>query len=136
MSIEAEPEENAFELDDLVIQPSALSTSIKTPPKAVPRKELFARITKRHCKLLAGVDRVSTVILFHYLMICSIQAYNRPFVLPVEYLARETGMNRRSQVRALRNLAGTGIIKIERENFHSLPTITIPGTTKTNRRAT
>ena len=136
MSIEAEPEENAFELDGLVIQPSALSTGTKTSPQAVPRKELFARITKRHCKLLAGVDRISTVLFFHYLMMCSVQAYNRPFVLPVEYLVKETGMSRRTQVRALRSLAKTGIIKIGRENFHSLPTITIPGTTKTNHGAT
>ena len=141
MSVEAEPEENAFELDDLVIKPDKLSTSskpTKRSPKAPgrPQGELFARITRRHCALLANVDRISTVIFFNHLMMCSIKEFNRPFELPVEDLTKDTGLDRHQQLDALNDLAKVGIIKLERRGRYELPFITIPGTSKAVRITT
>jgi hypothetical protein len=126
--VNTESEDNEFTLEGL--KPRAASAGT-TASKAKPRpvSELFARITKRHCALLLN-QRGTSVIIFNYLMMHSVKMYNHPFELPVDYLTRETGMGRHAQLRALRFLARTGIIKIAREGRYSLPLITIPGTTK------
>jgi hypothetical protein len=142
MSAESDgPEENAFELDGLIARPKTANS--KAAPKAElsrprkpRRKELFARITRRHCMLLVNVERISTVILFNHLMMYSVKVFHRPFELPVGCLAKETGLNRRAQIRAMRDLAKIGIVKVERETPHGLPVVSIPGTTKSNRKAT
>lgn len=132
-------EENAFELDGLVVKPKTGKTSPKATHKASSRskKDLFARITKRHCTLLATVERPATAWpIFCHLMMCSVKVFNHPFALPVDYLTKETGMNRRAQVRALHALANTGIIKIGRGSRYTPPLITIPGTTKAGCKTT
>ncbi len=131
MSIETEPEENAFELDGLIAKSGSTSAGNKasTNPARRPTVELFARITKRHCALLAN-ERGCDIIVFNHLMIHSVKSFNRPFDLPVDYLTKETGMSRRAQLRALRNLAKAGVIKIGRGSRYSLPLIAIPGTPK------
>jgi hypothetical protein len=137
MSVEAGPEENAFELDGLTIKPNATLAGAKPSTKVVlrPAVELFARITKRHCALLAN-ERGCDIIIFNHLMICSVTSFNRSFELPVEYLTKETGMDRRAQLRALRNLAKTGAIKVARGSRYGPPQITIPGTSKGGYKAT
>ncbi len=131
MSIKVKPEENAFELNGLIVKPSATSAGAKASTKAAlrPPVELFARITKRHCALLAN-ERGCNIIIFNHLMIYSVKSFNRPFELPVEHLTKETGMNRRAQLRALRNLAKTGAINVGRGSRYDPPLITIPGTSK------
>jgi hypothetical protein len=139
MNVEADPEENAFELDGLVIKPKATSgkaTRGATPRASRPKNELFARITEWHDVRLIKVKSRTTIILFHYLIRHSIKVFNHPFELPVDYLAKEIGLNRRRQLRAVRDLVRVGIVKIERENFHSLPIISIPRTTKTRHKTT
>ena len=72
------PEENAFELDGLVIKTKAASG--KAPSKKAPKRrkaELFARITERHSALLAKTKCVPASILFHHLMMYSITVFNR-----------------------------------------------------------
>jgi hypothetical protein len=134
MKADTDQEENAFD-DSVVIKTKVASGKAPSKKAAKRRKaELFARITEHHCVLLADVKHAPAVILFHYLMMYSVTVFNRPFHLPVEYLTKKTGMNRRPQLRALRNLAEAGLVKTERENLHSLPVVTIPGTTKTNRK--
>jgi hypothetical protein len=137
MSIKAVPEQNAFELDGLIVKPDATSDGAKAFTKAAPRPtvELFARITRRHCALLAN-ERGCDIIIFNHLMIHSVTSFNRPFELPVDYLAKETGMDRRAQLRALRNLAKTGVIKVGRRSRYGSPTITIPGTSKAGCKTT
>jgi hypothetical protein len=80
MSIEALPEENAFELDGLIIKPKVASAGAKASTKPAPRPpvELFARITRRHCALLAN-ERGCDIIIFNHLMIHSVTSFNRPF---------------------------------------------------------
>jgi hypothetical protein len=133
---EIDPEENAFD-EGVVIKKK--TTSSKAPSRKTTKRrkaELFARITERHCMLLADVKHAPAVILFCHLMMYSVTVFHCPFKLPVEYLTKKTGMNRRPQLRALRNLAETGLVKTERENLHSLPVVVIPGTTKVNRKTT
>lgn len=137
-----EAEENAFELDGLVIKPEAAggkvarrASKLRAPSRS--KKDLFAMVTKRHCALLANVERPAIAWpLFCHLMMCSVRAFNHPFALPVDYLIKETAMSRRSQVRALRALAETGIIKVGRGSRYSPPLITIPGTTRTGCKTT
>jgi hypothetical protein len=138
MKTETDPEENAFELGGLVAKPTAASSKTAPSRRAAPRPkaELFARITRRHSALLADVDRVSTVIIFHHLMMHSVKVYHRPFELPAEYLTGETGMNRRQQLRAVHSLAKIGIIRISRERHNAPLIIAIPRTTKPGRKAT
>jgi hypothetical protein len=137
MSTKAVPEENAFELDSLIVKPNATSGGTKASTKAAarPTVELFARITRRHCALLAN-ERGCDIIIFNHLMIYSVTSFNRPFELPVDYLARETGMDRRAQLRALRNLVKTGAIKVGRASRYGPPLITIPGTSKAGCKTT
>ena len=80
--------------------------AVKASRKASPRRkaELFARITERHFEMLASVERSSSIIIFGLLMIHSVKMFHRPFELPVEYLAVKTGMGRRQQLRAVRDL--------------------------------
>jgi hypothetical protein len=136
VSTEAEPEENEFTLEGLVASRGTTSAARAAPKAAHKRGELFARITERHSALLAGVKGVHPVILFHYLMMYSVKAFHRPFELPVEYLTRKTGMDRRQQLRAVRNLVEIRIIKTGRGGRYDLPLITIPGTTKNGRKTT
>jgi hypothetical protein len=138
-----DPEENAFELDSLVAKPKVASrrTSHRAAPRR-PKQELFARITRRHCTVLAKADCASTVIFFQYLMMCSIKVYNHPIDLRdprVKDLIEETGMNRRRQMRAVRNLAKIGIIRTEgcgRGRYSSALLISIPQTTKKTSKTT
>jgi hypothetical protein len=129
------------ERHDLTADVFAKTDGIATtnaPRKASPRPrgELFARITERHCALLAGVEGPSTVILFNYLMMYSVRVFHHPFELPVDYLTKKTGMSRRQQLRAVRMLVEVGIVKDGREKRFALPVIVIPGTSRTARKAT
>jgi hypothetical protein len=120
-------EENAFELDGLVVKPKIGKTSPKAAHKAAarPRRELFAPVMEWHDDRLLKVTRLATVILFHYLMRRSVRESNRPFELPVDYIAERTGMSRHQQLRAVRNLVRVGLVKIERKAPHGLPTVSV-----------
>jgi hypothetical protein len=142
--VNAQDEENPFEIDGIVVKPTTANgkTSSKAARKATlkaaqPKKELFARITAQHRVLLSTTRRPATAWpLFVELMMWCVKEYRKPFALPVDHLAKEIPMSRRAQLRALRDLANTGIIKIGRESRYKLPLITIPGTTKPWRKAT
>ena len=112
--------------------------AVKAWRKTSPRRkaELFARITERHFAMLAGVERSSSIIMFGLLMIHSVKMFHRPFELPVEYLTEKTGMDRRQQLRAVRDLGRVGILKDARKKRYALPFITISGTSKAGRKAT
>ena len=110
----------------------------KASRKAAPRPkaELFARITERHCVLLADVESPSSIVVFGLLMIHSVKMFHRPFELPVEYLTEKTGLNRRQQLRAVRDLGRVGILRDVRAKRYASPLIVIPGTSKTGRKPT
>jgi hypothetical protein len=93
-------------------------------------------ITKRHLALLSAVPRpaVAWPLFSHLMMFSVVEAGNQPFPLPVEYLTKETGLDRPAQQRSLRDLAKTGIVRTTREDRYGLPIIYIPGTTKTKHR--
>jgi len=129
--MEAEPEENEFTLEGLVVSRRTTSATTKTAPKAAHKRgELFARITERHLNLLANVPRFSSALFFHRLMIESVKRSHRPFTLKTDELAIKTGLNRWSQARALRELAAAGLIVVERDGRKKPPLISIPGTTR------
>jgi hypothetical protein len=112
--------------------------AVKASRKAAPRRktELFARITERHCVLLADVESPSSIVVFGLLMIHSVKMFHRPFEMPVEYLTEKTGLNRRQQLRAVRDLDRVGILRDVRAKRYASPLIVIPGTSKTGRQPT
>ncbi len=65
MSTKAEPEENEFTLEGLVVSRGATPAATKTALKSAHKRgELFARITERRLNLLANAPRLSSALFF------------------------------------------------------------------------
>ena len=125
-------EQRVFDLEDLTVTPSQTSekSNQKTGPKvALQRREIFAQVSATQINLLAGASRVTTVTVFHYLLMKSFKVYHRAFVLPNDGLAGAC-ISRHSLLRALRDLARLGLITIERDGPRKPPRISIVGVTK------
>ena len=95
---------------------------------AYNRGELFARLPLRVLRIMMGVPHVASIFYCH-LYIESFRRGHKPFLLRVDKLEAESGVNRWAQARALRDLEEAGLITVERFG-HKRPTyITIPGVT-------
>ena len=123
-------EDNEFTAE-IFITPTPASTKKAAKPTPRPKVEMFARISERRADRMVG-QRGCVHDVFHFLMIYSVKSFNHPFALPVEYLTKKTGLNRRAQLKALRALAKVGVVKFERVRPYELPTVSIPGTTKSS----
>lgn len=125
-------DDNPFILEDLVAPKGSAST--KTPPKSgqkTARKKgaPFIQITAAQAHKLAGVTRVCVVAVFFHLMFRSFRSYHKPFLLPADALV-EFNIDRHVQLRALKELARCGLIRVGRGGPKKPPEITIVGLAK------